>query len=175
VGFTFGYPVADPFHPNGSFINLAAGSAPLSIDVTNTTYDYLSMLNGDPFASRFTTNSFFELDIAGYSGLNGTGAVIGDVEFYLANFLGGNSYIVNTWQKVDLTSLAGSESLVFGLRSSDNNPDFGMNTPAFFAADNLVVATNSPVPEPLTLIPWALGLLGAAGFYWKNARAPAAV
>ena len=39
------------------------------------------------------------------------------------------AYIVNTWQTVDLTSLAGSKSLGFALSSTDNGP-FGMNTPA---------------------------------------------
>ena len=73
------------------------------------------------------------------------------VDFYLANFLGGNAYIVNTWQSINLTALAGAESLVFGLISSDNDPTYGMNTPAYFAADNLV--TGSAVPEPSSVAP----------------------
>jgi hypothetical protein len=96
------------------------------------------------------------LTINGYSGLGGTGKSIGEVDFFLANILGSNSYIVNTWNTVDLSSLAGSESLVFGLESSQNNPTFGINTPAFFAADNFTVATTS-VPEPSS---WMLGLAG---------------
>ena len=60
------------------------------------------------------------------------------VDFYLANFLGSNSYIINTWQTLDLSSLAGAESLQFGLSSADNDPTYGMNTPAYFAIDNLM-------------------------------------
>ena len=40
-------------------------------------------------------------------------------------------------------------SLGFGLQSSDNDPTFGMNTPAYFAADNLRL---NAVPEPSTLV-----------------------
>jgi hypothetical protein len=153
VAFTFGGSV-DPFHPNGSFVNLVSGTDPVSIQVTNTTYAYYSMLNGDSFEHAFGKGDFFKLTIDGYSGLGGTGKDIGEVDFYLANFLGSNSYIVNTWDTVDLSALAGSESLVFGLESSQNDPNFGMNTPAYFAADNFTVATTA-VPEPSS---WMLGL-----------------
>ncbi len=60
------------------------------------------------------------------------------VDFYLANFLGSNSYIINTWQTLDLSYLAGAESLQFGLSSADNDPTYDMNTPAYFAIDNLM-------------------------------------
>src|SRR5262245_20624929 len=52
VAFTNGLG-ADLFHPAESFIDLAPGTSPLSIQVTNTTYAYLSMLNGDQFAKAF--------------------------------------------------------------------------------------------------------------------------
>jgi hypothetical protein len=166
VAFTFG-PNADPFHPAGSYINLAPGTTPVSVQVTNTTYDYLSMLNGDQFAKKFGPGDYFLLDVRGYTGPEGTGTQVGSVNFYLANFLGSNSYIVNTWQTLDLSSLAGAESLQFGLSSTDNNPTFGMNTPAFFAIDNLVLGGSS-VPEPGSLILMTLGLVGLA---WTGRRA----
>ena len=125
-------------------MNLASGSTPVSIQVTNTTYAYLSMLNGDSFESKFGPGDFFQLTIAGYTGPGGTGTKVGEVDFYLANFLGSNHSIVNTWQTLDLTPLAGAASLQFGLQSSMNDPTFGMNTPAYFAADNLTVATTAP-------------------------------
>lgn len=157
VAFTFGGSV-DPFHPNGSFVNLVPGTDPVSMQVTNTTYAYLSMLKGDSFEPAFGKGDFFELTINGFSGLGGAGTSTGEVDFFLANFLGSNSYIVNTWDTVDLGSLAGSESLVFGLESSQNDPIFGMNTPAFFAADNFTVATTA-VPEPSS---WVLCFSGVA-------------
>jgi hypothetical protein len=163
VGFTFG-PTADPFHPAGSWINLPTGENPTSIDVTNTTYAYYTMLNGSQFSSPFTPSSFYKLDIAGYTGANGTGSLLGDVTFNLAN----GTNILNTWKTLDLTSLAGSRSLVFGLQSSDNDPVFGMNTPAYFAADNLVETSSPVVPEPGTVTLAAFGLLSATGVYRRK-------
>ncbi len=156
VGFTWGTdPPTDPKHPSDSIINLATGTRPLSIQVTNTTYAYLSMLNGDQFAHKFGPGDFLLLTVTGYNSLNGVGQSVGQVDFYLANFLGANRSIVNTWQTVNLASLAGAKSLRFGLESSDNDPTFGMNTPAYFAADNLAVT-----PEPAAGM---LALLGAVG------------
>jgi uncharacterized protein DUF4465/PEP-CTERM motif-containing protein len=168
VAYTFGQ-TANPFNPAGSYINLAPGTAPVSVQITNTTYDYFSMLNGDAFSHKFGAGDFFLLDVQGWTGANGTGTEVGQVDFYLANFLGSNSYIINTWQTLNLSSLAGAESLQFGLSSSDNDPVYGMNTPAYFAIDNLTLGTNS-VPEPGTLIMMALGLTGLGGVAWKRRR-----
>jgi hypothetical protein len=162
VAFTFGYPTADAFHPSDSIINLAAGVTPLSLEVTNTTYAYLAMKEGDPygFSHPFGPGDFFQLTITGYSGLGGTGQAIGEVGFYLANFLGSNRSIVDTWQTLDLSGLGGAESLVFGVRSTDNDPNYGMNTPAYFAMDNFRFEMAAAVPEPSS----AIMILGGLGF-----------
>jgi hypothetical protein len=141
-----------------SYVNVADGRSVLSMDVTNTTYAYLSMANGDQFSKKFGAGDFFKLTITGHAGLNGSGAPTGKVDFYLANFLGSNSYIVNTWQTVDLTGLGSARSLTFGLSSSDNG-DFGMNTPAYFAMDDFrtFVVTSAVVPEPAGLCMAAVG------------------
>lgn len=167
VADPFGFPT-DPFHPTGSYINLAAGSKPLSIDVTNTTYAYFSMLQGDSFARAFGPGDYFLVDIRGYDGLAGTGKMVGEVDFYLANFLGSNRLIVSTWTTLDLSSLASAKSLVFGLRSSDSDPNFGMNTPAYFAADNLRTAF-AHAPEPTSRMLMALGACAAGCWLWLPA------
>lgn len=174
VAFTFG-PGDDLFHPAGSVVDLAPGTSPASVDVTNTTYAYLSMLNGDSFAHKFGPGDFFLLDVTGYSGAGGTGRAVGTVDFYLADFLGGNHSIVNTWQLLDLTPLAGAASLRFGLRSSDNNPDFGMNTPAYFAIDDLRTVAITAVPEASTLALTVAGLLGLAALRRIGRRAASAL
>ena len=169
VAFTFGQN-ADPSHPAESYINLAPGTSPLSVQVTNTTYAYLTMLDGNQFSHKFGAGDYFLLDVRGYTGAEGKGTQVGEVDFYLANFLGSNSYIINTWQTLNLSALAGAKSLQFGLRSSDTDPNFGMNTPAYFAIDNLTLGTNA-VPEPGSLIMMALGLTGLGGLAWKRRRA----
>jgi hypothetical protein len=153
----------NPFHPDAAFVNLAAGTKPVSIQVTNTTFTYLSMLNGDSFAHKFGAGDFLRLTITGYDSLGGAGGTIGEVDFYLANFLDSNHYIVSTWQTVDLTSLAGAKSLRFGLESSDNDRQLGMNTPAYFAADNLTVT-----PEPASWLLLAIGATGGGFAYLRR-------
>lgn len=127
--------------------NLVAGAY-----FTNTTYAALSMKNGDSFAKKFggasgSDSDFFKLTITGHNRL---GATTGSVDFYLADYRFANSsqdYIVKDWTFVDLSSLGSVSSLSFALASSDNS-SFGMNTPAYFAMDNLSVAA---VPEPSQL------------------------
>jgi hypothetical protein len=78
------------------------------------------------------------------------------VDAYLADFrVSDNSqdYVVDDWTFVDLGTLGTVDSLSFELSSSDTG-DFGMNTPAYFALDNL-----DAIPEPGTLITVLLGAL----------------
>ena len=161
---------ANPLHPATSFVNLAPGTSAISAQVTNTAYDFFSMTYGDGFAHKFGAGDFLQLTIEGYTSTNGTGSKVGEVDFYLANFLGADSksyYIVNTWQTVDLTALAGARSLAFGLVSSDNG-DFGINTPAEFALDNLVSGT-AAVPEPSSWLMSLIGL-GMGSLAYRRAR-----
>lgn len=149
----------------GGAINLPAGTSPVSFEVTNSTYSYLSMTLGDGFGKKFTTGDFFELKIYGYSGLNGTGTKVGEVDFYLADYTSASSLPVNVWTLVNLTPLAGSRSLTFDYASSDVGM-FGINTPEYFAMDDLTLSTagTTSVPEPssATLALAGLGILGVA-------------
>ena len=89
---------------------------------------------------------FFMLTI---TGLDMQGQSVGSVDFYLADYRfedNGLDVLVDSWTEVDLTSLDGAVQLSFALDSSDVGA-FGMNTPAYFAIDNLRL-----VPEPASLI-----------------------
>lgn len=108
--------------------------------ITNSTYAYNSMRDGDMFAKKFggpTGNDpdWFKLTIKGSM----FGMMSSDsIEFYLADFRFANNaqdYIVNTWQFVDITPLGMVDSLFFYLSSSDVGM-WGMNTPAFFCMDD---------------------------------------
>jgi len=115
---------------------------------TNTTYAALSMANGDGFAKKFGGASgndpdFFRLTITGWNGTATTRSVVFDLaDFTFAD--NAQDYIVNAWTFVDLSSLGAVTKLEFALTSSDNGA-FGINTPTYFAMDELSV---SAVPEP---------------------------
>ena len=154
-------------NPATSFVNLAIGSTPVSVQVTNTEYDYLSMKNGDGFAKQFGPIDFLKLTVQGYSGLNGAGSAVGkELDFYLAS----NGTILTTWATLDLSQFAGAESLAFGLESSDSDPTFGINTPAEFALDNFTSFTPSVVPEPSSLL-LCLSGIGIGSLVLRRVRA----
>jgi hypothetical protein len=150
------YAVAFGFDPGDATINLPASLFADSMIITNTTYAYLAMRDGTPFSKMFGGQTgddadFFLLTI---TGLDSVDAPMGTVDFYLADYrFADNSldYLIDSWTEIDLTKLAGASTLSFGLTSSDVGA-FGMNTPAYFAIDDLHV-----VPEPVTLTLLAVG------------------
>ncbi len=161
------YGVAFNFSQGDAVLNLPVGVNPVSVDVTNTTYTAQAIVEGDSFSTAFTQGSYFRLDILGYSGANGAGTLVGDVPFYLADYRGSSLLLVSNWTTVSLSSLAGAESLEFNLTSTDVGP-FGMNTPAYFAIDNIVGVT--AIPEPGSLVLLATGLLGVVALIRKRQR-----
>jgi hypothetical protein len=152
------YGVAFDGGTNGSYINLPDGTKPLSFYVTNTTYAYLSMMNGDQFARKFHAGDFFTLQIVGYSGANLTGAVTGNVNFDLARYATDNDSPINVWTLVNLAGLGAAQSIGFTMASSDTGP-FGINTPTYFAMDDLTFVGVTSVPEPSALALAAIGLV----------------
>lgn len=129
-------------------VTLATPSVVSGLYVTNTTYAALSMLQGDAFAKKFggatgDDADFLRLTITGIDALS---QQTGQVDVYLADYrFSDNSqdYVLKDWSFVDLSSLGAVSSLRFAMASSDVG-DFGMNTPSYFAVDNLSV---SAVPE----------------------------
>ena len=114
----------------------------LGMYVTNATYTYLSMRDGDGYAKKFggedgTDPDWLKLTATGY---NQNGEETGSAGFYLADFRPENAsekYLVNEWKWFDLSSLgAAITSVKFSMESSDND-DWGMKTPAYFCIDGL--------------------------------------
>jgi hypothetical protein len=171
------YGVGFAFNPGDAVIQMPAGATPLSARVTNTTYAALTMRDGDPFgfAKQFggptgTDPDYLLLTIRGLDAAN---RPTGSVDFYLADYRFTDSaqdYIVSTWTTVDLTPLGAASKLSFGLTSSDVGP-FGINTPTYFALDNLLLESPQAVPGPGGL---GLALVGAASaLAWRRrARRP---
>lgn len=151
-----------------SYFNLPNGKTPVSVEVTNTTYSALSMLNGDSFAKKFGGASgndpdFFKVTFHGYTNSDMGGTSTGSVDFYLADYRFVNNlddYVVDTWESVDLTSLGNAKSIGFSFDSSDTG-SFGINTPTYFALGEI-----ETIPEPTT----ALLLMGGAGLLLARRR-----
>jgi len=112
--------------------------------ITNSSYAYSSMTNGDGVAKKFEKGDWFKLTITGY---NVTGEVTGTKEFYLADLRNEETaYIINDWRYVDLSGLGKVAKLGFEMSSSDNG-DYGMNTPAYFCFDNFGAEGKEVLPE----------------------------
>ena len=129
---------------------------------TNTTYTALSMLNGDSFAKKFGGASGDDPDwfLMTVTGKDSSNSVTGTLDMYLADYrFSDNSqdFILDSWTFLDLSPLGTVSSLEFTLSSSDTG-SFGMNTPAYFAMDDLTVAA-VPVPSALWLFGSGLLLL----------------
>tara|TARA_R110000737_G_scaffold324995_1_gene338181 strand:- start:54315 stop:55286 length:972 start_codon:yes stop_codon:yes gene_type:complete len=147
------------FYPSG---NIDLSSTPRYVEsmrITNSTYAALSMKNGDAVGKKFGSiydangiidgtngNDFLKLTIHSLSILGDTMA---SIDYYLADFRFADStldYIVEDWDLLDLTSLnIQGESiayLVFKFESSDIG-QFGINTPTYFAMDDLKYANGT--------------------------------
>ncbi len=139
----------------------------LGAEFTNTTYAALSMRNGDSFAKQFggasgTDPDFFRLLVEGIDDL---GASTGFVELMLADYRFADDsldFILDRWTFLDLTALGSVRELRFAFESSDVG-GFGINTPTYFAIDNLVA-----VPEPGMALLVGLGLMALASRRQSN-------
>ncbi len=125
----------------------AAGKTVEGLYITNSTYAYYSILDGDTFTKKFggvTGNDpdYFLLTIKAYR----AGELSTDsVNFYLADYRfedNSQDYIIDDWQFIDLSTLGAVDSLSFALSSTDNSPMFGMNTPAYFCIDDVMLSNS---------------------------------
>lgn len=146
AGFANQYSVSAGSGASGSKqFALAYGSAKLLCDsniygnfsiksmmMTNSTYTFLDIKNGSDFTKKFSTNDWYKVILSGYLNKTNTGTV----EYYLADFRDGKSFISNTWTKVDLKALGKVDSVAISFDSSDKG-QFGMNTPAYVCIDNI--------------------------------------
>lgn len=121
--------------------------------VTNNTYAYYSMQDGDAFAKKFGGETGEDPDFFKVTFRKMKDGVMGidSVVFFLADYRSTNSsedYLVNEWVWVDLSVLGEADSLLAELSSSDNG-SFGMNTPAYFCIDQVETTTSVSVGSPL--------------------------
>ena len=122
----------------------------LSFDISNTTYAGLSMLDGDSFGKKFgeDTNAVGEID-----GTNGEDffkvwvicsnleeGFKDSLEFYLADYRfadDSEDYIIDSWETISLSDFSFNVTSVSMRFESSDIGEFGMNTPAYVAIDNI--------------------------------------
>lgn len=130
--------------------------------ITNSTYTYKTLLNGDAFTKKFGGASgndpdYFRLRI---TGVNAKKDTTGAIVFYLADFRPADhrdDYIIRKWTWVDLSVLGNISEIRFSLESTDSGP-WGMNTPAYFCIDDLNHRDMAPVVNrPIRDIIWSTG------------------
>ncbi|HPQ99719.1 MAG TPA: DUF4465 domain-containing protein [Saprospiraceae bacterium] len=135
------------YHYGESIIRLndtsGLGASIAGFWVNNTTYTYLSMRDGDAFSKRFGGETgedpdYLRLTFRIYQ----DGTLSSDsLDFYLADYRFEDSesdYLVKDWTYVDLTSLGHADSVSIAMASSDVGI-FGINTPTYFAVDDIVL------------------------------------
>ena len=116
---------------------------PKTIDgfyITNSTYVYYSILEGDQFARKFGGETgeepdYFSLSIKKFLG----GELSADsVKVFLADYRTEEKFIMDEWTYIDLSSLGEADSLHFTMATTVIN-DFGPATPFYFCMDNLII------------------------------------
>lgn len=112
-----------------------------NISVANSTYAYMTMLNGNLFAKKFggedgTDPDWFRLKLTAID-TDGKPSMVYNI--YLADFRSdndANDYISNQWNRIDMSESGYIYAIVFEIESSDTG-DYGINTPAYVCIDNI--------------------------------------
>ena len=108
-----------------------------SMMLTNSTYAYLAMRDGNDggagYAEKFSTNDWYKITIKGYKG----GVETGTVDYYLADFRNGQTFVSNTWNKVDVSRLGEVDKVVFLFDSTSKDEYDMMKNPAYICIDNI--------------------------------------
>ena len=150
-------------YADGASFTLPAPGMVSGFEIANSTYAYLAMANGDPYgftAPLASAQGYLIVTATGFLQGNSTGSA----DFYLADFgTLSSAGILAGWAWFDLTGLGTVDMVSFAFTGSDTGL-YGLNTPAYFAIDDL---TYGSVPEidpkslgsVLALVLGSLGML----------------
>lgn len=129
-------------------LSITSNSAimPQEVYITNTTYAYYTIRDGNQFSKAFggptgEDPDYFYIRWKGF--LNGE--LQQEQDFYLADYRfqeSSEDYIVKEWTRFDLSGMGMVDSLEIEFYSSDTG-EFGINTPLFFALDDFTYENTS--------------------------------
>jgi len=182
--FAVGYCPSNPATPIPELpymsIDKTVGYSFQGMHITNTTYAALSMETGDQFAKKFGGDDGNDPDwmLLTVYGENSNGELLTDgggepisTTKYMADYRpAGTSqdYILTDWSYVDLASLSEASKLYFRLTSSDTGA-FGMNTPGYFAVDNISTAPTVSEPTDQALqVRWGKETISTGEVAWSE-------
>jgi hypothetical protein len=145
------------YYPEGQI--LAQANAIIdSFYITNTTFSAISMRDGDAYSKQFGSVNGADGNPDGTNGEDYFRVwVIGtnfwtnqsdSIEVYLADFRfpdNNQDYILDKWLKVDVSQML-TQTLSFRFESSDIGA-WGINTPTYFALDNLYYSLYEGIDE----------------------------
>jgi hypothetical protein len=111
--------------------------------ITNSTYTALAMLNGDAFSKKFGGSTGNEPDWLKITveGILNDSIISGKVELYLADYRNTDNskdYVIREWTWLDMSKLGRVQKVRCSLSSSDMG-SWGMNTPAYFCIDDVML------------------------------------
>lgn len=132
-----------------------------SMRITNSTFAALSMRDGDFVGKQFGSIYNANGDVDGTNGedflkiwiyaYNSANQIIDSMDYYLADYRFSDNnldYIIDQWELIDLTQL--TDQTVFKLSFSFESSDigaWGINTPTYFALDDIVYNKNVGIVE----------------------------
>lgn len=138
-----GYAITEYGKPNSYTYGVERKAFLESVWINNTTYTYLTMKNGNEFASALNKENqgWFKVQFITFDHNDPNSKPTGWKEFYLANFDENNADgwtgIVDKWVNIDLSSLPECSIIIVNFVGSDMGL-YGLNTPAYCAMDNFI-------------------------------------
>jgi hypothetical protein len=110
---------------------------PISVNLNNTTYTYYAVINGTAYSKKFASGD--SLVVHAY-GVTKNGTVTGPVDAYLADYRSGTPKVIKDWTYFNLEALGKVVGVYFTMDSSDKGT-WGINTPTYFAIDQVIIDT----------------------------------
>ena len=118
-------------------------AAPKYVYLCNTAAAVKAIKEGDDYSTAFTEGDYFLITIMA---LDADGKILDGqkVDYYLADFRDGKTFVNEDWEKVDLTALGECNGITFKMVTTDvvsydGGTTYYANTPTYFGLDGLTI------------------------------------